>query len=159
MSRCLTGHNVRIMACMSRALYAQAVDRGHVEPLIRFGVEFIHDTCWCMLLDPPIIPSDRSASILTNSGKYAHYGPGLVQRSFRFGSTDDCVRAAISGSYPRQGLSRRDALPHFLSPLESGVCSASPWSSALPQVVWRFCAANPEQREALANILIHPSIV
>ena len=28
----------------------------------------------CMLLDPPMIPSDPDATILTNSGKYAHYG-------------------------------------------------------------------------------------
>ncbi len=94
--------SVRIMACMSRMLHVQAQQQGYIEPLTKFGVEFVHDTCWCMLLDPPVIPVHRSAKILTNSGKYAHYGPGLTQRQFRFGSMEDCVRAAVSGVYTRK---------------------------------------------------------
>jgi len=49
-----------------------------------------------------MIPSKPNATILTNSGKYAHYGPGLTSRKFRFGSTKDCVDAAWSGSLPRR---------------------------------------------------------
>lgn len=34
---------------------------------------------------------------MTNSGKYAHYAPGLVGRRVRFGSMAACVEAACSG--------------------------------------------------------------
>ena len=91
--------STRIMACMSRKLYSEANERGHIAPLENFGVEFVNDTCWCMLLDPPVIPVHQNSTIMTNSGKYAHYGPGLTQRSFRFGSMYDCVQAAVTGTY------------------------------------------------------------
>ncbi len=91
--------HVRIMACISRAVQAQAEERGLIEPLQNFGIEFINDTCWCMLLDPPVIPAAPDATILTNSGKYAHYGPGLTQRKFKIGSTADCISAARTGVF------------------------------------------------------------
>jgi len=90
----------RIIACMSRQVHAQADAAGHIQPLRDFGVEFVFDTCWCMLLDAPIIPAHPDATILTNSGKYSHYGPGLTQRRFRLGSMADCIRAAATGVYP-----------------------------------------------------------
>ena len=89
--------NVRVIACISRAVQEAAAK--HILPLEEFGVEFVNDTCWCMLLDPPIIPVSKEATILTNSGKYSHYGPGLVQRQFRFGSLGDCIRSATTGQY------------------------------------------------------------
>jgi len=64
-----------------------------------FGARIISDTCWCML-GRPIIP-DRVRTIMTNSAKYAHYGPGLVGRPMRFGSLAACVEAARTG---RAGL-------------------------------------------------------
>lgn len=90
----------RIIACMSRQVHAQAHAAGHIQPLRDFGVEFVFDTCWCMLLDAPIIPANPDATILTNSGKYSHYGPGLTQRRFRLGSMADCISAAATGVYP-----------------------------------------------------------
>ena len=45
---------------------------------------------------------------MTNSGKYAHYGPGLSGRSVRFGSLADCVEAALTGMAPT-------GLPRWLS--------------------------------------------
>ena len=44
----------------------------------------------------PVFPPD-ARTVLTNSGKYAHYGPGLSGRAVRLGSLDDCVEAAVSG--------------------------------------------------------------
>ncbi|CAB9496481.1 UPF0107 protein [Seminavis robusta] len=90
--------DVRIMACLSRAIHSQAEEP--IQFLQDFGVEFINDTCWCMLLDPPVIPHDPNATILTNSGKYAHYGPGLTNRKYRYGSTEDCVHVAMTGEFP-----------------------------------------------------------
>lgn len=91
--------DTRIIACISRAIQGEANEAGLIQPLKDFGMEFINDTCWCMLLHPPIIPAHIDATILTNSGKYAHYGPGLVQRNFRFGSITDCVQAAKTGHF------------------------------------------------------------
>mmetsp|Transcript_15284 Transcript_15284/g.35424 ORF Transcript_15284/g.35424 Transcript_15284/m.35424 type:complete len:733 (+) Transcript_15284:107-2305(+) len=90
--------DVNVLACISRALYDKSPN---VKKLEDFGFTFVRDTCWCMLLDPPMIPSDPNATILTNSGKYAHYGPGLTGRNFRLGSMKDCVRAAWTGSLSR----------------------------------------------------------
>eukprot|EP00980_Cylindrotheca_fusiformis_P014338 scaffold3827_cov179-Cylindrotheca_fusiformis.AAC.2 len=90
---------VQVIACMSRSLYEKSPA---VPALVDFGVSFVNDTCWCMLLHPPMIPDDPNATILTNSGKYAHYGPGLTGRRFRLGSMDECVNAAISGQLTRR---------------------------------------------------------
>jgi len=95
--------DVRVIACISRALYDQSIN---VKRLEDYGFTFVRDTCWCMLLDPPMIPSDPNATILTNSGKYAHYGPGLTDRNFRLGSMKDCVNAAWTGTLPRRSHTR-----------------------------------------------------
>jgi len=42
-------------------------------------------------------------TLMTNSGKYAHYAPGLVGRAVRFDSMAACVEAACTGK-ARQGL-------------------------------------------------------
>ena len=63
--------NVTIIACISRVLYDKSPA---IKKLEHFGITFVRDTCWCMLLHPPMIPPDPTAKILTNSGKYAHYG-------------------------------------------------------------------------------------
>ena len=110
--------NVRIMACLSREIHSQAEEEGHIQYLKDFGVEFINDTCWCMLLDEPVIPPDPDATVLTNSGKYAHYGPGLTNRNYRYGSTADCVHAAMTGVYPSTTAGARgvsSSLPSWLS--------------------------------------------
>eukprot|EP00934_Nitzschia_sp_Nitz4_P002788 Nitzschia sp. Nitz4//scaffold37_size175936//173668//175587//NITZ4_002073-RA/size175936-processed-gene-0.207-mRNA-1//1//CDS//3329549869//2778//frame0 len=91
--------DVSIVACMSRVLYDQSPA---IPALLDFGVQFVQDTCWCMLLHPPMIPTNPNAQILTNSGKYAHYGPGLTGRRFRMGSMNDCVQAAVTGRLPRR---------------------------------------------------------
>ena len=35
--------------------------------------------------------------LLTNSGKYAHYAPGLSGRAVRFGGLRDCAEGAVLG--------------------------------------------------------------
>jgi len=87
----------KVIATLSREVLEKGKDHGYVKELENFGVEFINDTCWCMLLDPPIIPKDPNARILTNSGKYAHYGPALTNRNMRFGSINDCIEGAKTG--------------------------------------------------------------
>ena len=105
----------RIMACMSASLYSQAHELGYVSGLESFGVEFVNDTCWCMLLDAPIIPPGSDSVILTNSGKYAHYGPGLTLKKFRFGSMAECIQAAATGRHPRSKQNLTNGHPSWLS--------------------------------------------
>jgi Aconitase X len=95
----LSKAQTRIIACISREIYAQANPRD-IRTMHEFGIEFIYDTCWCMILDEPIIPHNPLGLIMTNSGKYAHYGPGLTNRRFRFGSMYDCIYAARYGYAP-----------------------------------------------------------
>lgn len=70
---------------------------GPVAALRSFGVSFVVDTCWCVIQAPVFDPAVKT--VMTNSGKYAHYGPGLVDRNVRFGSLADCVDAACTGTF------------------------------------------------------------
>jgi len=87
--------NVQIIVTCGRGIHDQARDAGLVTELEAFGVQFLTDTCWCMLDDPVIAPTART--LMTNSAKYAHYAPGLVSRPARFGGLADCVEAACCG--------------------------------------------------------------
>lgn len=112
----------RIMACMSRALYEEADKMGYVSRIESFGVEFVNDTCWCMLLDAPVIPQSSNSVIMTNSGKYAHYGPALTQKKFRLGSMSECVKAAAAGRLPRSEQTSDNSYPMWLSKHYSAQC-------------------------------------
>ena len=109
--------DVKVIATLGRHIHSKSDDLGYMKHLKKFGVSIINDTCWCMLLDPPIIPSDPDARILTNSGKYAHYGPALTNRRMRFGSMFDCVEAAKSGKIGSRG---KDHLPRWLRSFSTG---------------------------------------
>ena len=93
--------DVVVMATLGREIYSQAEAAGYVELLQSFGVEFVTDTCWCMLTEPVVPPTSKT--LLTNSGKYAHYGPGLVDREVRFNTTAACMEAARTGWTSRPG--------------------------------------------------------
>ncbi len=86
---------VPVVVTCGRAVYDAAVQAGHVARAEAFGVTFIRDTCWCMLGEP-VVPR-AAKTLMTNSGKYAHYAPGLVGRSVRFGSLAACIEAACIG--------------------------------------------------------------
>ncbi|WP_028238778.1 cis-3-hydroxy-L-proline dehydratase [Stutzerimonas azotifigens] len=86
---------VALVVTCGREIHAQARAAGLLETLSAFGVEVLTDTCWCMLTEP-VVPT-TARTLMTNSGKYAHYAPGLVGRRVRFGSLAACVEAACSG--------------------------------------------------------------
>ncbi|MCV2874435.1 aconitase family protein [Defluviimonas sp. WL0050] len=71
---------------------------GTADRLQRAGVRIIPDLCWCSISEPVFPPAART--LMTNSGKYAHYAPALSGRAVRFGSIADCARAAITGKSP-----------------------------------------------------------
>ena len=79
-----------------RTVLEQARAAGHIAVIEAFGAVIISDTCWCMLGEPVIPPAARN--LMTNSGKYAHYAPGLVGRRVHFASLAECVDAACSAT-------------------------------------------------------------
>ena len=93
-----------------RAVLEQARAAGHVGVLEAFGAVIVSDTCWCMLGELVIPPAARN--LMTNSGKYAHYAPGLVGRKVHFASLAECVAAACSATASGR-------LPPWLQPAAS----------------------------------------
>lgn len=80
---------------LGRGVRERIEQDGTAEGLRRLGVTLVSDTCWCMITEPVFPPGARV--VITNSGKYAHYGPGLSGRDVRFGGLADCAEAAVSG--------------------------------------------------------------
>ena len=93
-----------------RTVLEQARAAGHIAVIEAFGAVIISDTCWCMLGEPVIPPAARN--LMTNSGKYAHYAPGLVGRKVHFASLAECVDAACSATASGR-------LPQWLQPAAS----------------------------------------
>ncbi|WLD99319.1 aconitase X [Agrobacterium leguminum] len=71
---------------------------GTLQSLHDSGVQVLPDLCWCSISEP-VFPT-KTRALMTNSGKYAHYGPGLSGRAVRFGSLADCVESALTGRAP-----------------------------------------------------------
>jgi predicted aconitase len=89
--------HVEVIITTNRETLEISTSKGWMKPIEEFGASVITDTCWCMI-DEPII-KDNVRNIMTNSAKYAHYGPGLVKRGIHFGSLAQCVDAACAGKY------------------------------------------------------------
>ncbi|RON19518.1 cis-3-hydroxy-L-proline dehydratase [Pseudomonas frederiksbergensis] len=79
-----------------RAVLEQAREAGHIAVIEAFGATLVTDTCWCMLGEPVIPPAAKT--LMTNSGKYAHYAPGLVGRKVHFASIKECIDAACNAT-------------------------------------------------------------
>lgn len=92
------GKGVSMIITTSRTTIERARVAGVLQHLVAKGVQVISDICWCTI-EEPVFPREAK-SLITNSGKYAHYGPGLSGCNVRLGSMSDCVRAALSGEAP-----------------------------------------------------------
>ncbi|WP_223521394.1 aconitase X [Pseudomonas sp. GL-B-19] len=88
--------NVVLAITCGRAVLEQARQAGHIAVIEAFGATLVTDTCWCMLGEPVIPPA--ATTLMTNSGKYAHYAPGLVGRKVHFASLAECVDAACNAT-------------------------------------------------------------
>jgi predicted aconitase len=97
--------STRMTITTSRATLDRAILSGHAATLRSFGAQFVVDACWCTVLEPIVPP--EATTILTNSSKYAHYGPGLTGKALRFASLAACVDAACRGQVD-------DRLPDWL---------------------------------------------
>ena len=84
-----------VIATLGRDILSKAQSEGLVARLKASGVRLIPDLCWCSIIEP-VFPRDAK-TLMTNSGKYAHYAPGLCGRNVRFGSLSDCAAAAKTG--------------------------------------------------------------
>jgi hypothetical protein len=89
---------VAAVLTLGRATLAGLRATGIDARLRRAGVTLVPDLCWCSISEPVFPPSARV--LMTNSGKYAHYAPGLSGRAVRFGSLADCAEAAVTGRAP-----------------------------------------------------------
>jgi cis-L-3-hydroxyproline dehydratase len=96
----------QVIVTAGHAVISQAKADGTLAKLETCGIQVVPDICWCSISEPVFPPQTRA--LMTNSGKYAHYGPGLSGRAVRFGSMSDCVEAALTGAAPRR-------LPGWLS--------------------------------------------
>ncbi|WP_411034313.1 aconitase X [Shinella sp. BYT-45] len=88
--------DVSVIVTAGRDVMAEAGDV--LGRLKESGVEVLPDLCWCSISEPVFPPKTRA--LITNSGKYAHYGPGLSGRTVRFGNLADCIEAALTGRVP-----------------------------------------------------------
>lgn len=81
---------------LGRDVLTAAQAEGVITRLRASGVQVFPDICWCSICEPLFPPTAQV--LMTNSGKYAHYAPGLSGRAVRFGSLADCADAAVSGT-------------------------------------------------------------
>ena len=87
--------DTEVIVTAGHQVIAQAREEGILAQLHQSGVQVLPDICWCSISEPVFPPQTRA--LITNSGKYAHYGPGLSGRRVRLGSLADCVEAALTG--------------------------------------------------------------
>ena len=85
--------SVPFYACTARATLRDLERRGDLHVLREAGVEIVADTC---VVVTPILPESGSV-LMTNSGKFAHYGPSNTGYDVVYGSLEDCVESAVSG--------------------------------------------------------------
>jgi len=89
--------DVQFLITTSRIMSAQAREAGLLKPIEDFGARLTVDTC---ILATPMLPKSIRV-LMTNSGKYAHYTPGLLAAQVVFGTMQDCVRSAVEGRVAR----------------------------------------------------------
>lgn len=85
--------NVTVFISTSRAVREILARTEDLADLEAFGARVTADTC---IVVAPLIP-EGARVLMTNSGKYAHYGPGLLGVDSVFGSTAACIASAVSG--------------------------------------------------------------
>jgi predicted aconitase len=97
--------SVEFLVTTSRLMRELARDTGTLRSLDAFGGRLTVDTC---VLATPMLPP-HIQTIMTNSGKYAYYVPGLLDRRVVYGSLADCVESAVRGRVVRDDSAWRAA--------------------------------------------------
>lgn len=93
----MAGHRasdtVEVFVTTSRAVRDLLARSGELAVLEDFGARVTADTC--IVVAPLVKPA--AEVLMTNSAKYAHYGPGLLGVDSVFATTEECVASAIAG--------------------------------------------------------------
>jgi predicted aconitase len=101
-ARLASGHRVAsgvtVFITTSRAVRDLLDRSGDLATLEAFGARVVADTC--IVVAPPLVP-DGAQVLMTDSAKYAHYGPGLLGMDAVYGSTEACIASAMSGRVVR----------------------------------------------------------
>lgn len=85
--------DIEFIVCTNRIVLEVLKKRGWLEGLKSAGVTVIVDTC--VVVTP--IMRVKHGTLMTNSGKFAHYAPGNIGLSTVYGSLQECVRSAEIG--------------------------------------------------------------
>jgi hypothetical protein len=93
MAGCRKADRVKVFVTTSRAVRDLLERDGALGTLRAFGATVTADTC---IVVAPLL-GDVAGALMTNSAKYAHYGPGILGVGAVFGSTADCVASAVAG--------------------------------------------------------------
>lgn len=96
LARLIAGRRLAVpfYACTGRHSLAHLDKLGLRRVLEKAGVTIVADTC---VVVTPILKTMRGGVLMTNSGKFAHYGPGNTGYDVLYGSLADCVNSAIEG--------------------------------------------------------------
>lgn len=89
---------VDVILTVGREVISEVEQSGVLAKLEKSGAKIVPDICWCSI-SRPLFPV-TARTVMTNSGKYAHYGPSLSGCNVLFGSLVDCASAASSGHSP-----------------------------------------------------------
>lgn len=89
---------VPFFACTGRAVLAELAGTEDLAILEAAGVTFVADTC---VVVAPILP-ESGGVLMTNSAKFAHYGPANTGFDVVYGSLADCVESATVGRVIRE---------------------------------------------------------
>jgi len=92
----LEGKKVKtgLWICTSRQIKNLSDTMGYSKTIIDAGGEIVCDTCPVLC---PTLTERGYKTVATNSGKMAHYAPGLWNLQPALLDTDECIRAAIEG--------------------------------------------------------------
>ncbi len=107
----LADRGVEFVVCTNRFVLDELVRRDWQRRLTEIGIRIVVDTC---VVVTPIIRASRG-TLMTNSGKFAHYTPGNIGLDVVFGSLLECVESAARGTVWRDPwLWQRPAAPSSL---------------------------------------------
>jgi predicted aconitase len=85
--------DVEVYISTSREIAAHVESASELSAVLAFGTKLVVDTCTYLA---PVV-RETTGAIVTNSGKWAHYGPGNLGRRVGLMALEQCVRSAETG--------------------------------------------------------------
>lgn len=89
--------SVTFIVCTGRHAYDRLAAEGGLATLEAAGIQVMVDTC--VVLTP--LPRAGLRTMMTNSAKFAHYGPGRIGLEVIYAGLEDCVNSAVAGRVVR----------------------------------------------------------